>query len=631
MSKYLTDKTSFYCPCNSFMVKASQNKVLWRGAPVLTTGAELSPLDPTCKILSASAPGTLCPKSFSPWLSVDQKHSAAGEALLTDSSKRTCISCGTVVQYQMEPLNMPGMFVMGLGGSTPSTSAVPDQEAQSGEEKPKAESEGGQEARLPAAQADEDDAARESKGQEWEERDRESEDEEEKKSIYKCPYCPEEKKKSCHLSKEWKKYFSDVKNSPDWDNSLKQLEKKEYRERYFATLPESELDPVIEKYNFQGCRDEFLDNTRNLLNCSKSLDMADRAFIASLRILLNNEGQNGHKEWNYQAHHLLPAKQIFREELFAGDLLRMANVCKYDVNNGRNGIMLISDSVNYEYGGPTLTNRKIREEDEIKKENLEILAYKLMGRHGIQWHKGPHNYSLDSEDIQELCARDPKYREEDFCNYVQALRKNAILLKIVKDIDKTAICPASFIGRVQRLSLKIKEMLGAFHANYRASFPYYVSRAAMFFAFQMPFSFRLITVSREAGGVVLHRVKCRLYEDGRKSVRILKNGTFYYPSGPDNDAKIACARFCENDEYFIFFGQTGRSTLPFNVEETFTRREGAGKNASTDPMQESSKTQLENYILQNMLELMHWVANTRPEQEYTPMKRAKMRIREMAL
>lgn len=565
MTTYLTGMAIFKCSCNPGIAFScsdnGQRKVSYKGQTVLTRNARLSPLTSPpmpCPILTAAqGKPTYCEGKFSSWLPGGIAFSTrASSALLTSDASCNCL-LGPIISLLKDFGNLPGFFYK---GSAPRIDAPQSLTMLAAVELPEIpEWKPFVPPAPPVARAASpgkeqgigDTTAR--PGQDNTARTGTEAEEEEDRLEYKCATCT----KKCDLKEKFKDKV------PDWDNAPLDLGSNS------TTLGKNYQLYLGCQYCAQDCENAEHKTAPAGEPKTKPATKADLRYCKLDKTV-----------FHFQAHHLISGKQVFKE-LPAGsgsqekykneNILRMSHVCDYDVNRAQNCIMLVSDQDDDEDKGPELKRKQ--DEKSAKESQKALNAFEAMQAGKLQWHVGNHSYKFDADALKKLKARIEFYKKkkarESVPIYADELESE--LLKInqrIKTQVKThrkPICPRDFIDRMDKLSAKIREYLEAFEDGYHLSYPYYVSKRAYNFAFQLPQTFKAMTIQRKSDGILAKkfRISRKVKQvEGKDNITVENFAEKTFPEPLNRQEFIG---FCDNLEYFIFFGQTGPATLPFFI------------------------------------------------------------------
>lgn len=170
-----------------------------------------------------------------------------------------------------------------------------------------------------------------------------------------------------------------------------------------------------------------------------------------------------------QAHHLISGNQVFAD---CKGLVNIAQGAGYDINNHENGILL-----------PTLPRGIDIKKDMGFEESKASIAYEVMEVTKAQWHVGGHNYTVPKNTIKFNSYADEVKRLVK--TYEQEILKK---IKCCNDEKQNK----EIIEGMNKISLKIRKKLDAFKLKPSESAPFYVSKAALEYAFLIPEKRRFI-------------------------------------------------------------------------------------------------------------------------------------------
>lgn len=164
-----------------------------------------------------------------------------------------------------------------------------------------------------------------------------------------------------------------------------------------------------------------------------------------------------------QAHHLISGNQVFAD---CKGLVNIAQGAGYDINNHENGILL-----------PTLPRGIDIKKDMGFEESKASIAYEVMEVTKAQWHVGGHKYTVPKNTIKFNSYADEVKRLVK--TYEQEILKK---IKCCNDEKQNK----EIIEGMNKISLKIRKKLDAFKLKPSESAPFYVSKAALEYAFLIP-------------------------------------------------------------------------------------------------------------------------------------------------
>ncbi len=250
----------------------------------------------------------------------------------------------------------------------------------------------------------------------------------------------------------------------------------------------------------------------------------------------NEESTEGN--WSKAAHHIISGNQIFAKHPY---LVKLANFYKYDINNADNCVLL-----------PT-THSFEGKEGTVKQANGYI-AMDLMKQ---QWHVGGHKYTLEPETIDEISKYLEKVSSSDiefYRNYVEAVDHE---INLLESRYKKNSCRKSnydekrkrFISNMNHISNRIMNKLLDFEKGYKKSYPFYVSKEAFKFAFDVPKRKKIIIIYKfeKYKKSSFYAVKLNVTRFQKDNYKILFSNLDEFEIKDD----ISFIKFAENVRYFI--------------------------------------------------------------------------------
>ncbi|MCI5910042.1 MAG: AHH domain-containing protein [Oscillospiraceae bacterium] len=267
---------------------------------------------------------------------------------------------------------------------------------------------------------------------------------------------------------------------------------------------------------------------------------------------MENNEKSTEGNWGKAAHHIISGNQIFAKHPY---LVKLANFYKYDINNANNCILLPTI---YSFGG----------KEGIVKQANGYVAMDLMRQ---QWHVGGHKYTLEPETIDEIS----KYLEkisssniEFYRDYVEAVDHE---INILESRYKKNFCRKSnydekrkrFISNMNHISNKIMNKLLDFEKGYKKSYPFYVSKEAFKFAFDVPKRKKIIIIYKfeKYKKSSFYAVKLNVTRLQKDSYKVLFSNSDEFEI---KDA-ISFIRFSENIRYFI--NLTDDYLIPWKIDK----------------------------------------------------------------
>jgi hypothetical protein len=172
-------------------------------------------------------------------------------------------------------------------------------------------------------------------------------------------------------------------------------------------------------------------------------------------------------------HHIIPGNQCLKQ---MKELVLLANYYHYDINNAINGICL-----------PTMNDVY----DSSDMEGKIQIAMKAMDTLRMQWHKGGHGYLGKLEAVEKIARDIDVLLPRPFIDYAQAVRDE--LAKFRTKLRQNMICRCQdydmqakeFTDCMNHISQRIAKRLDAFHEEPQKAAPFFVSRMAILYAYNL--------------------------------------------------------------------------------------------------------------------------------------------------
>lgn len=266
--------------------------------------------------------------------------------------------------------------------------------------------------------------------------------------------------------------------------------------------------------------------------------------------------------WRIAAHHMISGNQVLmmkdsQGNLLYGDIVKLANYFGYDVNNAINCIMLPTNESNFGQKEPVT---KIAN------------AYEVMWLMGRQWHVGGHEYNLSKDTLDNLkdyylnnpdqypTPGDPMF----FKNYKTAMKEE--MDKIQSGIRDQCWKKnykskrEKFIASLNKVSRNVEEKLKAFETNPRKSFPFFVSKVSVEYAYNIPATSKIVVIYNGKSGLTAKKYRVERYMKNDLKIIFNEKGEMIV----DDDSELI--RFCENIMYFLVDDKSDY-LLPFKPDE----------------------------------------------------------------
>lgn len=250
----------------------------------------------------------------------------------------------------------------------------------------------------------------------------------------------------------------------------------------------------------------------------------------------NRESTEGN--WLFAAHHIISGNQIFAKH---PHLVKLANYYGYDINNSENCILLPSI---WSFDGKT----------GIVKQANGYVAMDMMKK---QWHLGGHSYNLEKETVEEInryLRRIAGCNVSFYKDYVAAVEHE---INILESRYRKNSCRKTdyeekkrrFINGMNEISHKVGFRISEFENGYKRSYPFYVSKEACKFAFDVPNKKKFVIIysktKYKTKQILAVKLNVTRYKKDDYKVLFSGEGEFII-----NDAKSFII-FADNSRYFI--------------------------------------------------------------------------------
>ncbi len=246
----------------------------------------------------------------------------------------------------------------------------------------------------------------------------------------------------------------------------------------------------------------------------------------------NAESTEGN--WTKAAHHIISGMQIFSKHPY---LVKLANFYGYDVNNADNCILLPTTS---DFEGKVGVEKKAN-------------GYVAMSYMKRQWHVGGHAYTIDNSRQEKINAYLEKVSYRNVCyyrNYAEAVDHEVSILeakykKISCRCKNYEQKKKIFIDAMNRISKKVELKLLEFEVNPKKSYPFFVSKAAIDYAFDVPRRKKFMIICKRNGSATAVSFTATRYQKNDNAVYIENTGEHIINNTDD------FIRYAENVRYFI--------------------------------------------------------------------------------
>lgn len=323
--------------------------------------------------------------------------------------------------------------------------------------------------------------------------------------------------------------------------------------------------------------------------------------------------------WRYAAHHLISGDQVFSK---LPELVTIANQCGYDINNARNCVIL---PTNYDAKPLALRQAADSEDDTVETGN-RVSAWDAMSLSRMQWHGSHHVYmkSLNTlNDIDLIKSRIKFFTKKE---PARELKDYAALLfeemeKVRSYFNNRPVCGAAFVSRLDNICAKIRAKLADFADGYHKSYPWYVSREAFSFAFELPTTFKIIVARDEHGQLRMEKYRLSRKQQGPVTVNLKESVTLAQPVSHDD--AIKCILFCSNVLHFVFLGNATSACLPFSIDARHVYSVTSGGMLGDSAAAEGSA-----HIEKHASEYLLWAQQTSDDGYVAPLEMIRKRQRE---
>ena len=288
-------------------------------------------------------------------------------------------------------------------------------------------------------------------------------------------------------------------------------------------------------------------------------------------------------DWSCAAHHLISGNQVFLAKddtaegnLLFGKLVKLALFAGYDINCAENGILLPTKYMpGLENEGLFGDTQEIARKEAKRADGFDVMS--LMGR---QWHEGGHSYQISREDLRFFKDNDIslkrniwQYQSTELFPIYASLVKS--MLRKLQSKYRRERCWKKWMNlktdgitnrekllqELNDISATIAAYLNKFKNNPQDSYPFYVSRLAVLYSFNLPRAAKLIVVYRDDRDH-LHAVRYRVERYKKNNLKIVfKKQNTMTLSGSES-SNIDFVFFCENARHFLIDIKSNYS-IPF--------------------------------------------------------------------
>lgn len=252
-----------------------------------------------------------------------------------------------------------------------------------------------------------------------------------------------------------------------------------------------------------------------------------------------------------QAHHILSTKDVYEQDKLRF-VLKLANFYGYDVNEAYNCIILPSYNSKAERA-KTEFQVSFSKASNFDKRSSKYYAMRMSGR---QWHGGGHgddfensqNISCYATEVTELVYQCMRKESKNHCRIQEGCY----------EVDKKV-----FIGRLHKALNYVREHLIAFDVNPQKSLPFYVSRDAYEYAFEVA-NIRVLVFRKSDTGIQSYK-----YMFTRRSGNTYPDERGVKEFDISNElSKKKLVVFCEQIDIAYIDSSKGIVNLPFSIMHT---------------------------------------------------------------
>ncbi|MGL5963228.1 MAG: AHH domain-containing protein [Fusobacteriaceae bacterium] len=333
---------------------------------------------------------------------------------------------------------------------------------------------------------------------------------------------------------------------------------KKDKERKFCNEAECEQS---DKEKFKNCKyrkktNEVDNNAAKLrTNLNTNTDKKDKDDFDEISTLKKEE--NGKKNsCRIAAHHIISGKQVFQD---LSEIVKLTQGVGYDINCAENGIFLPTNESNFGY-----------DKKKIITDNEKIFsAYRAMDELGRQWHAGKHSYKIPKDILNKnIELNEIKNYAETVRKKVQEKFKIERYKQTCRDKDEQK---KKIIEKMNQISLEIKEKLRDFKQNPQNSYPYFVSKVAVEYAYSIPETIKVITLSAANDSVFCrkYRVENEKNSDHKFVKGIQGEGIRKFNFSEEID-RSKFGEYCGNVQHFFIYSSENEEIIKeYLLEDDF--------------------------------------------------------------
>lgn len=272
--------------------------------------------------------------------------------------------------------------------------------------------------------------------------------------------------------------------------------------------------------------------------------------------------------WGFEGHHIISGNQVFiavekdTGKLKYGHLLKLAKMCGYDINNANNCILLPS-MARREGSWGTL--------EDFKKEAKAFDVMDIMKR---QWHLGGHAYTIPKDSLKYYKPTNQQLLmsgiNEYFPNYATSVQVKLNQLKAKyarkrcwKNLNHENF-RSQFLKDMDAISEEIEGILLKFGKKPKDSYPYFVSKMAVDYAYNAPITGKIILIYQKNDGT--YASKFRITRKQKDDYQIIVTQNAENPEVKIEGNLLDFILYCENVMHYWIDSKVTEG-LPWNTEE----------------------------------------------------------------
>lgn len=308
--------------------------------------------------------------------------------------------------------------------------------------------------------------------------------------------------------------------------------------------------------------------------------------------------------WGYEGHHIISGYQVFMArdsngQLKYGHLLKLASMCGYDINNAQNCVLLPSiERKEGPWGCLDVYMKKAK-------------AFDVMDIMKRQWHLGGHAYTIPKDSLKYYKPTDEQLVNyginEYFPDYATAVQ---VKLTRLNDIYLRKLCwkkrdskefRDKFIERMNKISIEIEQSLLSFEKRPKSSFPYFVSKQSVDYAYDVPKTGKIIIIYSQEKGLYASKFRISRKRKDNYQIIVTQNQEIPYIK-VTKDTMLEFVKYCENIMHFLIDSRIEKE-LPWRCENEFICRK------------EINEKNINEYVLKHSTELFAFIDSNELENQ----------------